>query len=67
MTTVGYGDHYPKSSPGYVVGIMCAICGIMFLALPIALLSSDFNECYNRYNDRKRFQACKKGLGLAKN
>ncbi|KAJ8311788.1 hypothetical protein KUTeg_010669 [Tegillarca granosa] len=59
MTTVGYGDNYPKSVPGYIVGMFCAIWGTVFLAMPIALLSSSFNDCFKRYNDRKRFQAYK--------
>ena len=27
MTTVGYGDYYPTTTIGYLIGIMCAITG----------------------------------------
>ncbi|XP_060587058.1 potassium voltage-gated channel protein egl-36-like [Ruditapes philippinarum] len=48
MTTIGYGDFYPTTTRGYVVGILCAINGIIVLALPIAAIASTFSNLYSR-------------------
>jgi hypothetical protein len=47
MSTVGYGDIYPNAWPGYVVGMCCAIVGVIITGLSIPILSSDFNTYYN--------------------
>ncbi len=46
MTTVGYGDVYPRTSFGYVVGAFCAVCGVLLLALTIPVLSNNFALFY---------------------
>ncbi|KAJ8322259.1 hypothetical protein KUTeg_000730 [Tegillarca granosa] len=61
MTTVGYGDHYPKSFAGCVVAAFCALCGVMFLAMPVALLASNFAEYFQQHQDRHRFNRNKSG------
>ena len=48
MTTVGYGDSVPKSALGYVVGTLCAFAGIIILALPIAVVATNFNDFYDK-------------------
>ncbi|XP_061164777.1 potassium voltage-gated channel protein Shaw-like [Saccostrea echinata] len=54
MTTVGYGDFYPKTVEGYCVAIVAAIFGLLLLAMPITILASNFNTFYNCYKYRKR-------------
>lgn len=54
MTTVGYGDFYPKTTGGYFVAIFAAVFGLLLLAMPITILASNFNAFYNCYNYRKR-------------
>jgi hypothetical protein len=49
MTTVGYGDVYPESIPGYCVGCVCAIFGVIILAMPIAIIASNFTEYYSNH------------------
>ena len=46
MTTVGYGDKHPKSSWGYVIGAMCAICGMLLIGIPIPAIANNFNMLY---------------------
>ena len=38
LTTVGYGDFYPKSAPGYIIGSACAILGCILTGLAIPII-----------------------------
>jgi hypothetical protein len=53
MTTVGYGDFYPKTTSGYFVGVVTSTFGMILLAMPIATISSNFSKIYDCYNFRK--------------
>lgn len=48
LTTVGYGDMYPITPLGQVLGGLAAITGIGLFAIPTALLASGFSERISR-------------------
>jgi len=53
MTTVGYGDMMPISAWGKLVGSMCAIAGVLTIALPVPVIVSNFNYFYHRESDNE--------------
>ena len=52
MTTVGYGDKYPSTPVGYVVGTACAVSGVLLLALTFPVISNNFTLFYHHVRSR---------------
>eukprot|EP00929_Paragymnodinium_shiwhaense_P049526 TRINITY_DN24977_c0_g1_i1.p1 TRINITY_DN24977_c0_g1~~TRINITY_DN24977_c0_g1_i1.p1 ORF type:complete len:984 (+),score=185.48 TRINITY_DN24977_c0_g1_i1:191-3142(+) len=46
-TTVGYGDFSPTTKMGKTVGVAVFYAGIVFLAMPIGVLCTNFETVYN--------------------
>lgn len=68
MTTVGYGDLYPITTPGWLVGIATMMAGTVILSLPITVIGATFSDEYmeqERIAQReKRLQQHNEKLGL---
>jgi len=54
MTTVGFGDIYPRTLLGRVVAWVTMLSGILVIALPVAIVGSRFQEVYNEMELTKR-------------
>lgn len=44
ITTVGYGDLFPVGPSGKISGALCAIIGIVVLAMPVGVVGNNFSE-----------------------
>lgn len=54
MSTVGYGDMVPKSLLGRIVGSVCAVSGVLTLAMAVPIISENFNKFYSHKTGRGR-------------
>jgi len=49
VATVGYGDLYPTTGLGRLLGAFAVVCGLVVISLPITIVSSNFSEEFARY------------------
>lgn len=54
ITTVGYGDMSPATNLGKIFGGVCAIFGILTIAMPMAIISNNFSHYYKESTKRKQ-------------
>jgi voltage-gated potassium channel len=55
LTTVGYGDVYPVTYAGKILGAFAAVLGIGMFALPAGIVASGFAEALQKRRKVKRF------------
>uniref|UniRef100_A0A4W5KP01 Potassium voltage-gated channel subfamily A member 10 n=1 Tax=Hucho hucho TaxID=62062 RepID=A0A4W5KP01_9TELE len=65
MTTVGYGDMCPITMGGKMVGTLCAIAGVLTIALPVPVIVSNFNYFYHRETEQEDKQPMADAVELA--
>jgi voltage-gated potassium channel len=56
MTTVGYGDVYPKTAIGKFLGALVAFIGIGMFALPTGILGAGFLEARTKKEPKNKVE-----------
>lgn len=46
MTSVGYGEVYPKTTQGKCIGFVVMLTGMVVIALPVAIVGQKFQDVY---------------------
>jgi len=69
MTTVGYGDYYPKSWGGYLTVSALTFASVLFLALPVGIIGYEFTISWQKRGEmflkmRLRNSLSKWGYGI---
>lgn len=54
LTTIGYGDTYPVTTAGKIIGTGVAILGIAVYAIPAGIMASAFTEELRKSRQKKR-------------
>jgi voltage-gated potassium channel len=52
MTTVGYGDVYPVTVVGKLLGGLTALCAIGVIAMPTGILAAAFSDAFQQRRRR---------------
>ncbi|PIC44306.1 hypothetical protein B9Z55_004718 [Caenorhabditis nigoni] len=52
ISTVGFGDMVPKTYLGMLVGSLCALMGVLTIALPVPVIVSNFSNLYSHSQAR---------------
>lgn len=53
LTTIGYGDTYPITAPGKIIGALASIASVGLVALPAGILAAAFSDAMKRRPDKK--------------
>ncbi|GAB5356547.1 hypothetical protein AAMO2058_000299300 [Amorphochlora amoebiformis] len=53
-TTVGYGDFVPRTELGRMVGTLAMFFGILVIAMPLAIISSNFQLVHEEHMKHKQ-------------
>jgi hypothetical protein len=56
VTSVGYGDHYPVTDPGRVIGVLLQILGTLMLGLLIAIIGTSMNRSQEEFYWNRLFE-----------
>uniref|UniRef100_A0AC34RID7 BTB domain-containing protein n=1 Tax=Panagrolaimus sp. JU765 TaxID=591449 RepID=A0AC34RID7_9BILA len=54
ICTVGFGDMVPKTYPGMLIGSLCALMGVLTIALPVPVIVSSFTNLYSHAQARAK-------------
>eukprot|EP00927_Polykrikos_kofoidii_P050495 TRINITY_DN44404_c0_g1_i1.p1 TRINITY_DN44404_c0_g1~~TRINITY_DN44404_c0_g1_i1.p1 ORF type:complete len:785 (-),score=89.05 TRINITY_DN44404_c0_g1_i1:84-2399(-) len=49
ITTVGYGDYYPVTQAGYLIGCITILYGAVIFTIPIGVIGTTFSKQYEQF------------------
>ncbi|GMT10696.1 hypothetical protein PFISCL1PPCAC_28580, partial [Pristionchus fissidentatus] len=62
MTTIGYGDITPHTWLGRLIGSICALAGVLTIALPVPVIVSNFAMFYSHTQARSKMPKKRRGV-----
>eukprot|EP00744_Colponema_vietnamica_P014421 GILI01020192.1.p1 GENE.GILI01020192.1~~GILI01020192.1.p1 ORF type:complete len:496 (-),score=47.88 GILI01020192.1:350-1837(-) len=62
ITTVGYGDYVPTTFAGRAVASITVLCGILIIALPVAIVGNKFQEVFSEQQESSSLDQVEKDL-----
>ncbi|OZC12245.1 hypothetical protein X798_00766 [Onchocerca flexuosa] len=62
MTTIGYGDMTPHTYLGRIIGSVCALTGVLTIALPVPVIVSNFALFYSHTQARSKLPKKRRGV-----
>ncbi|XP_077994792.1 potassium voltage-gated channel protein Shaw-like [Glandiceps talaboti] len=62
MTTVGYGDMAPRTPSGRIIGAICAVFGVLTIALPVPVIVNNFALYYTHAQARAKLPKKRKRI-----
>ncbi|XP_066176927.1 LOW QUALITY PROTEIN: potassium voltage-gated channel subfamily C member 1-like [Sylvia atricapilla] len=62
MTTLGYGDMYPQTWSGMLVGALCALAGVLTIAMPVPVIVNNFGMYYSLAMAKQKLPKKKKHI-----
>ncbi|VDN39437.1 unnamed protein product [Gongylonema pulchrum] len=62
MTTIGYGDMTPHTYLGRIIGSVCALTGVLTIALPVPVIVSNFAMFYSHTQARSKMPKKRRGV-----
>ena len=66
MSKVGYGDLFPTTVLGKLIGSCCGVSGILVMALPIPIVVENFGAYYMEQKKRAVIAAKRQDIAEAK-
>jgi len=54
ITTVGYGDMYPVTTIGKIIGMVTTFTGLIVMAIFVIIIGGNFEKIYKDYQRKKR-------------
>lgn len=62
LTTIGYGDVYPLTAMGKVLGGLVGIMGVIITAIPVGIISSGFVQKMEEANYKRHISAARRKM-----
>ena len=62
ITTVGYGDAFPRSGVGKMVAVLTMLSGLIIIAFPITIIGTNFADVWTESRAKKLAQQEKEAL-----